>query len=61
MDNGEYQKKVIDSLARLETNMKGVCKKQRDHEKRIRFLEKGVWIVIGILVIAEIVLRAMMK
>ena len=61
MENGEFQKEVIGTLARLETKMNGVCEKQRDHEKRLRFLEKGAWIVIGIIVIAEIVLRAMMK
>ncbi len=61
MENGEYQKKVIDSLARLETNMKGVCKKQDDHEKRIRFLEKSIWIAIGVLIVADILLTTMWK
>ena len=61
MENGEYQKKVIDSLARLETNMKGVCKEQDDHEKRIRFLEKSIWIAIGVLIVADILLTTMWK
>ena len=61
MENGEFQKTVIKSLTRLETQMLGVGDKQKDHEKRIRFLEKGIWIAIGIIVIAEIILRAMVK
>ena len=61
MENGQFQKTVIESLTRLETQMDNVGDKQKDHEKRIRFLEKGIWIAIGIIVIAEIILRAMVK
>ena len=61
MENGEFQREVISALARLETKMNGVCKKQDDHEKRIRFLEKGIWIAIGILVVADIALRTLLK
>ncbi len=61
MENGEYQKKVIDSLARLETNMKGVCKKQDDHEKRLRFLERGIWVAFGMLVVADILVNTLVK
>ena len=61
MENGEFQKTVIESLTRLETQMVSVGDKQIDHEKRIRFLEKGIWIAIGIIVIAEVILRAMVK
>ena len=61
MENGEFQKTVIESLTRLETQMASVGDKQIDHEKRIRFLEKGIWIAIGIIVIAEVILRAMVK
>jgi len=61
MENGQFQKTVIESLTRLETQMLSVGDKQKDHEKRLRFLEKGIWIAIGIIVIAEIILRAMVK
>ena len=59
MENGEFQKKVIGTLARLETKMDSVCKKQEDHEKRIRFLEKGYFIAVGILIVANIVIGFM--
>ena len=61
MENGVFQNEVIRTLARLETKMNSVCDKQKDHEKRIRFLEKGIWIAIGVLVVADIVLRAVIK
>ena len=61
MENGEYQKKVLTSLIRLETKMDSVCKGQDDHEKRIRFLEKGIWVVIGFILIAEIILRFLIR
>ena len=61
MENGEFQKEVIRTLARLETKMNNVCKTQGDHEKRIRFLEKGIWIALGVLVVADILLRAILK
>lgn len=59
MENGEYQKKVIETLIRLETKMDNVCKKQDDHEKRIRFLERGAWVIFGVIAIISIALKFM--
>ena len=61
MENGKFQNEVIATLSRLETKMNGVCKKQDDHEKRIRFLEKSIWIAIGVLIVADILLTTMWK
>ena len=54
MENGQYQKTVIATLARLETKMDAVCEKQKDHEKRLRFLERGAWVVFGVIAIISL-------
>ncbi len=61
MEDGKFQNEVIATLSRLETKMNSVCKTQVDHEKRIRFLEKGIWIAIGILIVADILLSTLLK
>ena len=57
----EYQAEVLERLARIETKMNGICDKQADHEKRIRFLERGMWLAVGVLVVADIILNFMMR
>lgn len=57
MENRDFQDKVISTLARLETKMDSVCKKQEDHEKRLRFLERSTWIVLGVILIITVALR----
>ena len=61
MSDQSFETKVLSALATLNTKMDNTLDKQRDHEKRIRFLEKGIWIIIGILVVIDIVGRAMIR
>lgn len=52
-----FEKDVIQRLTRIETQINnGMVKKQDDHEKRIRFLERGFYIAFGGLAILQIAL-----
>lgn len=61
MSDETFEEKVLATLARLDTKMDATLEKQRDHEKRIRFLEKGIFIAIGILIIVDIILTVTLK
>ena len=54
----EFEREVLQRLTCIETKLNnGVMKKQGDHEKRIRFLEKGFYVAFGALFILQIALR----
>ena len=55
----EFQEDVLQRLTRIETKMTNVCSRSEDHEKRIRFLEKGYFIAVGVLIVANIVIGFM--
>lgn len=55
----EFQEDVLQRLTRIETKMTSVCSRSKDHEKRIRFLEKGYFIAVGVLIVANIVIGFM--
>ncbi len=55
MENGEYQGRVLTTLARLETKMNSVCDKQADHETRLRSLEKMEYKFMGAFAIMVII------
>ena len=55
MENGDFQKEVIDTLARLETKMNAVCSKQKDHENRLRSLEKMKYKFMGAFAIIAVI------
>ncbi len=57
MENGKWQQEVIGSLARINTKLDGICDSQKDHEKRIRFLERGAWVVFGIIAILSVAMK----
>ncbi len=57
MENGKWQQQVIERLARIETKMNGICSNQDDQEKRIRFLERGAWIILGVITVASVALN----
>ncbi len=49
---------VIESIRELKD---GTAAKIEDHEKRIRFLERYVWAVIGVLTVAQFVTQLVFK
>lgn len=57
-----FEVEVIERLAKIETKLSnGMVKKQDDHERRIRFLEKGLYIAIGGLALLQIILKIVFK
>ncbi len=44
-----------------QTEHREVCKAQEDHEKRIRNLEKYVWLAMGAIIIVEFALKFFVK
>lgn len=58
----EFEQEVLQRLTRIETRLNnGINKVQDDHEKRIRFLEKGFWVAIGSIALLEIILKFFFK
>lgn len=44
----EFEQEVLDRLARIETRINnGITDKIQDHEKRVRFLERALWVAMG--------------
>ncbi len=57
MENGKWQQEVIGSLASISAKLDSVVDSQKDHEKRIRFLERGAWVVFGIIAILSVAMK----
>ena len=57
-----FQTQVLDRLARIETKLNnGIVKKQDDHEKRIRYLERSLWIGVGVILAAQVAIGLFIK
>ena len=62
MNDQEFRESVITDLAYIKAKLNnGISKKQEDHESRIRFLEKGLWLAIGGFSLLEIILKLVIK
>ena len=49
---------MLERLARIEARLtNGLCQDIEDHERRIRFLEKGFWTAFGALAVLQVVLK----
>ncbi len=49
---------IIERLVRIETRLaNGICQDLQDHERRIRFLERGFWTAFGALALLEVMLK----
>ena len=58
----EFQIDVIQRLSTIEAKLSnGITKKQDDHEKRLRFLERGLYIAVGVFTVIQIILNLIMK
>ena len=55
----QFEKEVVERLTNIEAKLNnGIVRNQQDHEKRIRFLERGFYVAIGGLALLQIVLKA---
>lgn len=54
-------KDVIDALARVETKVDDLREDKRDHETRIRSLERWRWVLVGGGVVIIFVVRLVLK
>ena len=53
-----FENLILQRLSCIETKIdNGIIKKQGDHEKRIRFLEKGIYAAFGVLAMLQIILK----
>ena len=58
----DFEKEVLERLTRIETQINnGITSKIGDHEKRVRFLERALWIAIGGLGLLQIGLSYFIK
>lgn len=57
MEDQEFRESVITDLTWIKAKLNnGITSKQIDHEKRIRYLEKGFYIAVGGLAVLQVVL-----
>jgi hypothetical protein len=57
-----FENEVLQRLTSIETKLNnGISARQNDHEKRIRFLERGLYIAIGALGLLQIGLSVLIK
>lgn len=61
MDN-EFQSEVLQRLTSIETKLNnGISEKQKDHEQRLRFLERGFFVAMGALALLQVALKYLFK
>lgn len=61
MGDKTIQEEILEKLARIEAKLDFFSEKHeeqdtknKDFEKRIRYLEKGLWMIVGIIALIEI-------
>ena len=58
----EFEQEVLQRLSVIETRLSnGITKRQDDHEHRLRFLEKGYYIGLGILLVISTTVQIILK
>jgi hypothetical protein len=62
IDDNEFKVSVIKDLEYIKAKLNnGITAKQEDHERRLRFLEKGFYIAVGAIALLEIFLKIFWK
>lgn len=62
IDDRQFRESVIKDLEYIKAKLNnGISARQTDHEKRIRFLEKGFYIAVGVLALLELMLKFWLK
>ena len=58
----EFQSEVLQRLTAIETKIdNGITKRLEDHERRVRFLEKGLYLAFGGLVVIQVLIKLIFK
>ena len=58
----DFESQVLQRLTSIETKIgNGITSTQKDHERRIRFLEKGFYIALGGLALLQIMIKVFIK
>ena len=65
----EFESDVVTRLVRIETKIdNGISSKLEEHsvelkelKKRTNFLEKGLWIAVGVVAVIQIILNLLLK
>ena len=65
----EFESDVVTRLVRIETKIdNGISSKLEEHtnelkdlKKRTNFLEKGLWIAVGVVAVVQIILNLILK
>ena len=59
MEQNDFQNDVLQRLTIIETKLSnGIITKQYDLEKRIRFLERGLYVAFGVIAALQIAVRS---
>lgn len=62
MEDQEFRESVIKDLSWIKAKLNnGITSRQEDHEKRIRFLERGFYVAMGGLALLQIALKYFIK
>ncbi len=56
-----FQSDTIQRLTRIEQKVDDYKITLNDHEKRIRFLEKGIWVAVGVIGLLDVFLKFVIK
>ena len=58
----DFETTIVERLTRIETKIdNGIISKLSDHEKRLRFIERGFYMILGVSVVLQIVLKVFIK
>lgn len=62
LEDRQFRESVIKDLEFIKAKLNnGITARQVDHEHRLRFLEKGFYIAIGVLALMELFLKFWLK
>lgn len=62
MTDEQFKTDVVVRLTRIESKLNnGITEKQSDHEKRIRYLERGLYLGLGGLLVIQVLINIIIK
>lgn len=54
IENGKLLRQIYEDVTIVKTKLEDFISTVDDHEKRIRFLERGFWIAVGVIGLVEL-------
>lgn len=61
MENGDTLEKLYKKVIAIEVKLDSYLDRTSDQEKRIRFLEKAIWVAIGIVALVQTAIQFISK